>query len=131
VTRLGTRRAFAEAGHIAVTRDPLDAWLLKEGVERRIGLTVPSYLQALHAAAASDLVAFVPRRLAEALAAPLSLAIVKPPVDPGPYHEFLFYPKRRDRDRAALWLRELVLAIGRDVDTRGRGTRRLRIHPAR
>ncbi|WP_394835854.1 LysR family transcriptional regulator [Pendulispora rubella] len=124
VTRLGTMRTFAEARHIAVTRDPLDAWLLKEGVERRIGLTVPSYLQALHAAAASDLVAFVPRRLAEALAAPLSLAIVKPPIDPGPYQEFLFYPRRRDGDGAARWLHDIVLAIGRDVDAPTRRRRR-------
>ena len=130
-TRLGTRRTFAEARHIAVTRDPLDTWLLKAGVERRIGLIVPSYLQALHAAAASDLVAFVPRRLAEALAAPLSLAIVQPPLDPGPYHEFLFYPRRRERDEAALWLREVVLAIGRGVETRSAGTRRRRIRGAR
>lgn len=126
VTQLGKLRTFAEARHIAVTRDPLDAWLLKEGVERRIGLTVPSYLQALHAAAASDLVAFVPRRLAEALAARLSLAIVKSPIDPGPYQEFLFYPRRRDGDEAARWLRDIVLAIGRDVDTRGPRRRRIR-----
>jgi DNA-binding transcriptional LysR family regulator len=124
VTRLGTRRTFVEARHIAVTRDPLDAWLRKEGVERQVGLTVPSYLQALHAAAASDLVAFVPRRLAEAMASPLSLAIVKPPIDQGSYQEFLFYPRRRDGDGATLWLRDIVLAIGRDVDTRGTRHRR-------
>jgi DNA-binding transcriptional LysR family regulator len=116
VSRLGTLRTFAEARHIAVTRDPLDTWLLKKGVERRIGLTVPSYLQALHAAAASDLIAFVPRRLAEALAVPLSLAIVKPPIDPGTYQEFLFYPRRREGDAAAQWLRDIVIDIGRDVD---------------
>jgi DNA-binding transcriptional LysR family regulator len=116
VSRLGRLRTFAEARHIAVTRDPLDAWLLKEGIERRIGLTVPSYLQALHAAAASDLVAFVPRRLAEALAKPLSLAIVKPPIDPGTYQEFLFYPRRHEGDAACRWLRDVVLDIGTRVD---------------
>ncbi|APR88408.1 Transcriptional regulator, LysR family protein [Minicystis rosea] len=116
VARLGTRRTFVEARHIAVTRDPLDAWLLERGIERRIGLTVPSYLQALHAAAASDLVAFVPRRLAEALSAALSLAIVKPPIDPGPYQEFAFTPQRSDGDGAARWLRDVVMTIGRDVD---------------
>jgi DNA-binding transcriptional LysR family regulator len=109
-----------------VTRDPLDTWLLKEGIERRIGLIVPSYLQALHAAAASDLVAFVPRRLAEALAGPLSLAIVKPPIDPGTYQEFLFYPRRREGDAASQWLRDIVIAIGRDLDAGG-----IRRRPAR
>lgn len=126
---LGTRRTFAEAHHIAVTRDPYDAWLHKAGVKRQIALTVPSYLQALHAAAASDLVAYVPRRLAEALATPLALAIVKPALDPGAYQELLFFPQRRESDQAACWLRDIVLAIGRDVEKRatpGRANRRAR-----
>jgi DNA-binding transcriptional LysR family regulator len=108
VTRLGTLRTFAGARHIAVTRDPL-----------RIALTVPSYLQALHAAAASDLVAFVPRRLAEALAPRLSLAIVKPPIDQGAYQEFLFYPRQRDGDGAARWLRDILLEVTRDAAMAG------------
>jgi DNA-binding transcriptional LysR family regulator len=87
---------------------------------------VPSYLQALHAAAASDLVAFVPRRLAEALAAPLSLAIVKPPIDPGTYQEFLFYPRRREGDAASRWLRDIVIDIGRAVEARALGRQRRR-----
>jgi DNA-binding transcriptional LysR family regulator len=120
VTRLGARRTFTEARHIAVTRDPLDKWLLEKGIERRIGLTVPSYLQALHAAAASDLVAFVPRRLAEALAAPLSLAIVRPPINPGKYQEFLFHPRHRQHDAASRWLRDIVIDIGRDIGARAR-----------
>ena len=124
VRRLGTRRTFTEARHIAVTRDPLDKWLTEEGIERRIGLTVPSYLQALHAAAASDLVAFVPRRLAEALAAPLSLAIVRPPIDPGTYQEFLFHPRHRQNDGASRWLRDIVIDIGRDIETGAIGRRR-------
>jgi DNA-binding transcriptional LysR family regulator len=114
--RLGKLRTFTDAQHVAVTRDPLDGWLLKEGIERRIGLTVPSYLQALHAAAASDLVAFVPRRLADALAAPLSLTLVKPPIDPGTYQEFLFYPQRREGDHASRWLRDIVIDVGKKVD---------------
>jgi DNA-binding transcriptional LysR family regulator len=134
VSRLGVLRTFADARNIAVVgrgkmQDPVDAWLLEAGIERRIGLTVPSYLQALHAAAASDLVAFVPRRLADALAAPLSLAIVRPPIDPGTYQEFLFYPRRRECDAASRWLRDIVIDIGRRIDAgairrrRGRASR--------
>ena len=131
VSRLGALRTFVDARHIAVVgrgkmQDPVDAWLLEEGIERRIGLTVPSYLQALHAAAATDLVAFAPRRLADALAAPLSLAIVRPPIDPGTYQEFLFYPRRRERDAASRWLRDIVIDVGRRIDasaSRRRGSR--------
>jgi hypothetical protein len=47
------------------------------------------------------------------------------PFDPGPYEEFLFYPRRRDGDGAARWLRDIFLAIGKDID--GQGTRRRQI----
>ena len=35
-SRLGRLKTFAEVRHIAVTRDPLDAWLLENGIERRM-----------------------------------------------------------------------------------------------
>jgi DNA-binding transcriptional LysR family regulator len=124
MAQLGTLRTFVEAQHIAVTRDPLDAWLLEKGIERRIGLTVPSYLQALHAAAGSDLVAFLPARLAAALAPSLSLAIVKPPIAPGTYQEFLFYPRVREGDIASRWLRDIVIDIGKRVDAHASRRRR-------
>jgi DNA-binding transcriptional LysR family regulator len=121
-SRLKDLRAFLNARHVAVvgrgrTDDPVDVWLLGEGVKRRIALVVPSYLQALHVVARTDLVAFVPRRLVEALSAPLSLAIVRPPIDPGQYEEFLFYPCRSRQDPASIWLRELVMEIGECLES--------------
>jgi DNA-binding transcriptional LysR family regulator len=114
---LRRRKAFLSARHVAVAgmgsaEDPVDAWLREEQMERTIALRVPSYVQALQAVAQSDLVAFVPRRLAESLARPLSLALVRPPLDPGTYDENLLYPQRAERDPASLWLRALVLEIG-------------------
>jgi len=80
--RLRTLDGFLKARHVAVVgrgqrEDPVDAWLLGHGVERQIALTVPSYLQALHVAARTDLAAFIPKRLIEALAGLLSLAMVR------------------------------------------------------
>jgi DNA-binding transcriptional LysR family regulator len=117
-------RTFLEIGHVAVvsrgrTEDPVDAWLREEGVTRRIALVVPSYLQALHAVAATDLAAVVPLRLAQTLAECLSIVVVQPAIDPGSYQECLLYPLRRQRDPAALWLREIVLGIGRRIERRG------------
>ena len=114
--RVRTLRGFLAASHVAVigrgkAEDPVDTWLREEGVERRIGLVVPSYLQALHAAAATDLVAFVPTRLAQTMAPRLSLSVLRPPIDPGTYQESLFYPQRRQRDAASLWLRRMVIDI--------------------
>jgi DNA-binding transcriptional LysR family regulator len=123
-SRMSGLQTFLEARHVAVigrgrTQDPSDVWLREEGIERRIVLVVPSYLQALHAVATTDLVAFVPMRLAQMLAPRLALAVLPPPVDPGTYQEFLFYPRRRQRDAASLWLRELVTQIGTCIEARG------------
>src|SRR4029078_6705612 len=76
--RLSKLSTFLEARHVAVVSpgqrlDMIDEWLLDKGVERRIALAVPSYVQALRMAARTDLVAFVPGRLVAALAAPLRL----------------------------------------------------------
>ncbi len=119
--RLKRIDTFLKSRHVAVAargEDPMDVWLNTQGIVREIALTVPSYLQALHVISKSDLVAFVPLRLIEALAGPLSLLKVEPPVDPGVYEEFLFYPARSEADQASIWLRSQVLAVGRKLDRR-------------
>ncbi|HLJ45986.1 MAG TPA: LysR family transcriptional regulator [Bryobacteraceae bacterium] len=122
-TALSHLEVFREARHVAVvgpgrTEDPLDEWLREKSVTRHIALSVPSYLQALHVAAKTDLVAFIPRRLIEALAGSLSLVMVPPPLDPGKYEEFMFYPSRTEADPASIWLRNHVMRIGRRLDRR-------------
>ncbi len=118
---LASLEAFLAARHVAVVgrgqrEDPIDTWLGQQGLTRPLAMVVPSYLQALHLAARSDLVSFVPRRLIEVMAGPLALSIVAPPVDPGSYEEFLFYPTRAQVDQGSVWLRKLVLEIGRGLD---------------
>ena len=79
---------------------------------------VPSYIEALHVAARTDLVAFVPRRLIAALAKQLSLAAIAPPIDPGTDEQFMFYPTRAQMDPGSIWLRTLMLQVGRDMGGR-------------
>ncbi len=124
--RLRRLDAFLEARHVGViprgmSEDPIDEWLRSVQVERRVALVVPSYLQALHMAARTDLVAFVPRRLIEALAEPLALLVVPPPLDPGVEEEFMFHPARTHVDPGSIWLRKHVVEIGRGLDRRRRG----------
>lgn len=124
--RLKRLDAFLAARHVAVVgngqrEDMIDEWLHTQGVERRIALVVPSYLQALRMAARTDLVAFVPGRLIAALSAPLSLLAVAPPLDPGVDEQFMFYPTRAQVDGASIWLRSIVLEVGRSFE---RGKRR-------
>jgi DNA-binding transcriptional LysR family regulator len=119
--RLQRLPVFLEARHIAVithgqSLDMIDEWLIDKGVHRRIALAVPSYLQALRTAARTDLVAFVPRRLITSLSEPLRLIAIDPPLDPGVDEQFMFYPTRAQVDPASVWLRGVVLEIGRALE---------------
>jgi DNA-binding transcriptional LysR family regulator len=119
--RLKKRDAFLAARHVAViirgqNEDLIDTWLRSKGIERKIALVVPGYIEALHVTARTDLVAFVPRRLIAALAKQLSLATITPPLDPGIDELYMFYPTRAQMDPASIWLRRLMLETGREME---------------
>jgi DNA-binding transcriptional LysR family regulator len=120
-TRLAQREAFLKARHVAVVirgqnEDLIDGWLRRKGLERRIALVVPGYIEALHIVSRTDLVAFVPRRLIAALARRLALVTVAPPLDPGIDEQFMFTPTRAQFDPGLIWLRQLMLETGRGLD---------------
>jgi len=126
-TKLGRRDIFLNARHVAVVIrgqnvDLIDEWLRSKGLERRIALVVPGYIEALHIVARTDLVAFVPGRLIAALAKPLSLMAITPPLDPGIDEQFMFYPTRAQFDPGSIWLRNLMLETGRRLDRPKRRT---------
>jgi DNA-binding transcriptional LysR family regulator len=119
--KLSRRDVFLKARHIAViirgqNADLIDDWLRPKGIERRIALVVPGYIEALHIVARTDLVAFVPSRLIAALAKPLALKAVTPPLDPGIDEQFMFYPTRAQFDPGSIWLRKLMLETGRELE---------------
>lgn len=119
-SRLKGLDAFLRSRHVAVvgaglSEDPVDSWLRENGLSRHIVLQVPSYLQALQAAARADVVAFVPRRLARSMARRFSLRLLPPPLDTTAYQEQLFYPRRDATDPASTWMRTLVLTVSRTL----------------
>lgn len=119
--KLKRREAFLAARHVGVIirgqgEDLIDSWLRTKGIERHISLVVPGYLEALHVAARTDLVAFVPRRLIAALSKQLGLVTVAPPLDPGIDEQFMFYPTRAQMDPGSIWLRRLMLETGRELE---------------
>ena len=81
---------------------------------------MPGYLEALHVAARTDLVAFVPRRLISVLSRQLSLATIAPPLDPRIDEQFMYDPTRTQMDPASIWLRRLE--TGRELDLRAAPT---------
>ncbi|WP_050421986.1 LysR family transcriptional regulator [Bradyrhizobium tropiciagri] len=120
--KLRKREAFLAARHVGViirghNEDLIDTWLRGKGIERRIALVVPGYIEALHVTARTDLVAFVPRRLISALSKQLSLVTVTPPLDPGIDEQHMFYPTRAQMDPGSIWLRKLMLETGRELET--------------
>lgn len=119
--KLKRREAFLNARHVAViirgqSEDLIDSWLRAKGIERRIALVVSGYLEALHVTARTDLVAFVPRRLIGALSKQMPLITVAPPFDPGIDEQFMFYPTRAQMDPGSIWLRTIMLGIGREME---------------
>ncbi len=119
--KLTRRDVFLGARHVAIVirgqnADLIDDWLRTKGIERNIALVVPGYIEALHIVARTDLVAFVPGRLIAALAKPLSLRAITPPLDPGIDEQFMFYPTRAQFDPGSIWLRKLMLETGRELD---------------
>ena len=121
--KLKKRDGFLSARHVAVvirgqSEDLIDLWLRPKGIERKIALVVPGYIEALHVTARTDLVAFVPRRLIGALSKQLSLATIMPPFDPGIDEQFMFYPTRAQMDPGSIWLRTIMLGIGREMEKR-------------
>jgi DNA-binding transcriptional LysR family regulator len=118
---LKRREAFLVARHVAViirgqSEDLIDRWLRPKGIERKIALVVPGYIEALHVAARTDLVAFVPRRLIAALSTQLSLKTVTPPFDPGIDEQYMFHPTWAQMDPGSIWLRRIMLSIGREME---------------
>ena len=119
--KLKKRDIFLAARHVAVvirgqSEDLIDTWLRTKGIERRIALIVSGYIEALHVTARTDLIAFVPRRLISALSKQLSLLTVTPPLDPGIDEQFMFYPTRAQMDPGSVWLRNVLLGIGREME---------------
>jgi DNA-binding transcriptional LysR family regulator len=119
--RLRKKDVFLNAQHVAVIKrgqemDLIDRWLRPIGIERRIALVVPGYIDAMHITARTDLVAFLPRRLIAALAKQLSLQTVTPPFDPGIDEQYVFHPTWAQMDPGSIWLRRIMLGIGREME---------------
>lgn len=108
--RLGTLAGFAAAEHLVVVsagtgHGRVDAQLAKAGIHRRVRLTVPHFVAVGPILAGSDLVATVPQRLAERLAAPYGLRWLPHPAPLAEIGITLFWHARVHDDPANRWLR--------------------------
>jgi DNA-binding transcriptional LysR family regulator len=91
---------------------PLIAKRLRElGVARRAALTLPMNPGAPAALPGTNLVATLNKRLVDQYTDDPALAIVAAPVELEPFHYFMFWHPRLDRDPAQQWLRDTIRSV--------------------
>jgi DNA-binding transcriptional LysR family regulator len=90
------------------TTGAIDRMLLDFGLSRRISLLVATYLAVPAALAASDLVATVPTRVAQRIAATADMAIAPLPVDFAATVSLAWH-RRTASDPAQSWFRSLLI----------------------
>jgi DNA-binding transcriptional LysR family regulator len=107
-------RQYAAASHAAVfykTEGPgvIDTLLAQKGLARRVVVQSPHFCGVPFLVSGSDLIATVPRRLAERFARPLGLQVLAVPFAMPPFRLSLLWHQRIDADPAHAWMRALVI----------------------
>lgn len=87
----------------------VDRALAERNVTRNTVLTVPHFVSAAFAVAASSCIATVPQTLALALAEPLGLAVLTPPVQLAPMAIGVFWHTRSDTELGSTWVRSQIV----------------------
>ena len=110
---------FFAADHVAIVsagtgHGQVDDVLDSGRVKRRVRLTVPHFVAVGHILQSTDLLATVPERLAEKMAAPFGLHYVAHPVRLPPIAINLFWHAKYHKDPANQWLRSLVFNLHSD-----------------
>jgi DNA-binding transcriptional LysR family regulator len=110
--------AYAAQSHILVsprgdTSGAIDRILVDFGLRRRISLLVATYLALPAALAASDLVATVPSRTAEQIAATAEVAILPLPIDLEATVSIAWH-RRAASEPAQAWFRSLLIDAAQD-----------------
>ncbi len=106
-----TPQRFAEADHLLVTERGddhgcLDELLERDGLSRRIALTVPSAALVAGVLRSSDLIATIGRRAARHIAADRSIVLFEPPYTPPAWTMSLIWADRNANDQGLSWFRE-------------------------
>ena len=109
-----TLRSYMEAGHVVVTPTErpgsvVDTVLSDQGLGRRVVLRTPHFLVAPLVVARTDLIATLPRTIAETCAEFLELSVFNPPIDvPGFPIQMVWHPRTHEHPPHR-WLREQIV----------------------
>jgi len=119
---------FSNAEHLVVIsagtgHGKVDELLLRSGVERTVRLTVPHYVSVGHILRGSDLIATVPKRLADRLVEPFGLVEVPHPAKLPDVAINVFWHAKYHRSPANRWLRGVVFELFGSESPSARKTR--------
>ncbi len=93
----------------------VDAVLAQQGLQRHIRLTVPHVLAVPAAIAATDDIVTLASRIAHALAVHHQLRLLAPPIAIDGFNIVMAWNPRMTNDPAITWLRNELMAIGREI----------------
>ena len=107
---------FCDMGHVLYSpqgnlRAMGDAALAREGRERRVVTTVPTFASVWRNVAKSDLIAILPAQLAKAVAPDNGLSIYQPPLAIDQVKIVLIWHKRFTGNPAHRWMRDLIAKV--------------------
>jgi DNA-binding transcriptional LysR family regulator len=112
-TRL-TLRALLDLDHVRINypgdhgAGMIDVVLRSRGLQRNVPLTIAHFLSLAPLIAATDLVGFIPARLAPLAVKSHRLRVFKPPLPLLPFAVSMAWHERREHDPAHAWLRALA-----------------------
>ncbi len=86
----------------------IDEALARQGLARRIALTVPNFMMALALIAETDLIGALPRKLVAMHARRFGLTSVEAPLPPMPYRIRAIIPKVALMDAGLAWLFDVL-----------------------
>jgi DNA-binding transcriptional LysR family regulator len=92
--------------------------LASVGAKRRCAIWVPYFTAAIRSVAGTNLIATVPRRIAEFEARNPALKILKPPAVLGKFQYLMAWHPRMNSDAAHVWLRAVIRQAGRSLSSR-------------
>jgi DNA-binding transcriptional LysR family regulator len=103
--------AYLDAPHVVVSvtgeeTDLVDADLAKQGLRRRVAVTVPSFMSAAWYATSSDMIATLPRTVAMRVAARTQGVVRRPPLDLPRSIAYLWWHPRFQSDVGHAWWRK-------------------------
>ncbi len=94
----------------------IDAALAAVGIERPVAAIVPSFRAAAEIVAVSDSVTTISRAFAAALAAPLGLTLIEPPLTNTQLNVVMVWARYRSSDPLLAWLRGMLRAVALAAD---------------